>query len=53
LRLYGLHRAKAAGAKRMMVACLGAPGRPAARNMYYGVGFRELSRDLPHIKVAR
>ena len=53
LQLYGMHLARAAGANRMLVACLGAPAHPAARNMYYGVGFRELTRDLPQIKVAR
>ncbi|HEX6499727.1 MAG TPA: GNAT family N-acetyltransferase [Micromonosporaceae bacterium] len=52
LQLYGMRRVRAAGADRMFVACLGAPAHPAARNMYYGVGFRQLSRDLPHIKVA-
>ncbi len=53
LQLYGMHLVRAAGAKRMLVACLGAPAHPAARNMYYGVGFRELTRDLPQIKAAR
>jgi len=53
LQLYGMHLARAAGARRMLVACLGAPAHPAARNMYYGVGFRELTRDLPQVKVAR
>jgi len=53
LQLYGMQLARAAGANRMLVACLGAPAHPAARNMYYGVGFRELTRDLPQIKVAR
>lgn len=52
LQLHGMHLAKAAGANRMMVACLGAPAHPAARNLYYGVGFREFTRDLPQIKVA-
>ena len=50
LQLYGMHRAKAAGATRMLVACLGSPARPAARNLYYGVGFREFTRDVPQIK---
>jgi hypothetical protein len=36
----------------MTVACLGAPGHPAARELYYGLGFRELSRDAPLIKPA-
>jgi GNAT superfamily N-acetyltransferase len=53
LQLHGMHRARAAGAKQMLVACLGSPARPAARNLYYGVGFRALTRDVPHIKVAR
>lgn len=53
LQLHGMHLARAAGAHHMLVACLGAPAHPAARNMYYSVGFRELTRDVPHIKVAR
>jgi GNAT superfamily N-acetyltransferase len=52
LQLHGMRLAKAAGATRMLVACLGAPAHPAARNLYYGVGFRELSHDVPQIKVA-
>ncbi len=52
LQLHGMQLARAAGANRMLVACLGAPAHPAARNLYYGVGFRELSRDIPQIKVA-
>ncbi len=35
----------------MTVACLGAPGRPEARGLFYSVGFRELSRDAPLIKT--
>ena len=53
LQLYGMHLARAAGADRMLVACLGAAAHPAARNLYYGVGFRHFTRDLPQIKVAR
>ncbi|TIU28171.1 MAG: GNAT family N-acetyltransferase, partial [Mesorhizobium sp.] len=53
LLLHGMHLARAAGASRMLVACLGAPAHAEARNMYYGVGFRPISRDLPQIKVAR
>jgi ribosomal protein S18 acetylase RimI-like enzyme len=49
--LHGMHRARAAGATHMTVACLGAPGRPGARGLYYSVGFRELSRDAPLIKT--
>jgi GNAT superfamily N-acetyltransferase len=53
LQLHGMQRARAAGANRMLVACLGAPAHPAARGMYHGVGFHPLTRDLPQIKVAR
>ncbi|MFD5556549.1 GNAT family N-acetyltransferase [Streptomyces sp. NPDC127068] len=49
--LHGMGLARAAGAARMTVACLGAPGHPQARGLYYGVGFRELSRDAPLIKT--
>lgn len=52
LQLHGMHLARAEGAKLMLVACLGAPAYPAAREMYYGVGFRALTRDLPQIKRA-
>jgi len=36
----------------MTVACLGAPGHPQARGLYYGVGFRPFTRDAPLIKPA-
>jgi GNAT superfamily N-acetyltransferase len=52
LQLHGMHLASAAGATRMLVACLGAPAHPAARTMYYNVGFRPFTHDLPHIKPA-
>jgi ribosomal protein S18 acetylase RimI-like enzyme len=47
---HGMQLARAAGATQMTVACQGAPGRPAARGLYHGLGFRELSRDAPLIK---
>ncbi len=50
--LHGLRRARDAGATHATVACLGAPGHPAARGLYYSVGFRELSRDVPLLKAA-
>jgi GNAT superfamily N-acetyltransferase len=49
---HGMHRARAAGATQMTVACLGAPGHPSARGLYYGVGFRLFTRDAPLIKPA-
>jgi ribosomal protein S18 acetylase RimI-like enzyme len=50
MMLHGMHLARAAGATHATVVCLGAPGHPAARGLYYGLGFRELSRDAPLIK---
>ncbi len=52
LLLHGMLLARAAGATRATVVCLGAPGHPAARGLYHGVGFRELSRDVPLIRTA-
>jgi GNAT superfamily N-acetyltransferase len=49
--LHGMHRAREAGAHHVTVACLGAPGHPAARGLYYSVGFRAFSRDVPLIKT--
>ncbi|MFF0746803.1 GNAT family N-acetyltransferase [Streptomyces sp. NPDC004111] len=49
--LHGMHLARAAGARQMTVVCLGAPGHSAARELYYGVGFRKVSRDAPLIKT--
>ncbi|MFJ5215726.1 GNAT family N-acetyltransferase [Streptomyces sp. NPDC088354] len=49
--LHGMRLARAAGATRTTVACLGAPGHPQARGLYHGVGFRELSRDAPLIRT--
>jgi GNAT superfamily N-acetyltransferase len=48
--LHGMHLAREAGATHMTVACLGAPGRPQARGLYYRVGFRLFTRDAPLIK---
>ena len=52
MMLHGMQRAKAAGATHMTVVCEGAPAHPAARALYYGLGFREISRDAPFIKPA-
>lgn len=45
--LDAMRRARAAGATHATVVCLGAPGHPKARGLYYGLGFREISRDAP------
>ncbi|MGY6019870.1 GNAT family N-acetyltransferase [Streptomyces spinosirectus] len=52
LLLHGMHLARAAGARHMTVACLGAPAHPEARGLYYSVGFREFTRDVPLVKRA-
>lgn len=52
LMWHGMHRARDAGAATMLVACVGASGHPAARDLYYGVGFKPFARDVPHIKRA-
>jgi ribosomal protein S18 acetylase RimI-like enzyme len=49
--LHGMHLARAAGATHATVVCLGAPEHPEARGLYYGLGFREFSRDAPLIKT--
>ena len=51
MMLHGMRLARAAGATHATVVCLGAAGHPKARGLYYGVGFRELSRDTPLIKT--
>jgi len=53
LLLHGMRRAKAAGATRMLVGCLGAPAHPAARGLYYSIGFRPFTQDVPLIRCAR
>jgi GNAT superfamily N-acetyltransferase len=49
---HGMQLARDAGATHMTVACLGAPGHPRARGLYYSVGFRPFTRDAPLIKPA-
>ena len=49
---YGMLRAGQAGATEMLVACPGAPAHTAARALYYDVGFREFTRELPHVRMA-
>ena len=50
LLLHGMRTARDAGARRMLVACLGAAGHPAARGLYYSVGFEPFTREVPHVK---
>lgn len=49
---HGMRLARDAGAGHMTVACLGAPGHPRARGLYYSAGFRMVTRDAPLIKYA-
>ncbi|GAA1891515.1 GNAT family N-acetyltransferase [Asanoa iriomotensis] len=53
MMLHGMRLARAAGATHATVVCLGAPGHPKARALYYGLGFRELSRDAPLVRTAK
>jgi ribosomal protein S18 acetylase RimI-like enzyme len=50
--LHAMRQARDAGAGRATVACAGAPAFPKAIGLYHGLGFREISRDLPMIKPA-
>jgi hypothetical protein len=50
--LHGMHLVRDAEATHVTVACLGAPGHPEARELYYRVGFRPFTRDAPLIKPA-
>ena len=49
---HGLHVARAAGAIRMTVSCLGGAAHQAARGLYHSVGFRPFTQDAPQIKHA-
>ena len=46
----GMHKARDARAETMLAGCIGAPTRPAARELYYGVGFEPLTRDVPYVR---
>lgn len=50
--LHGLRLGREAGAVHATVACLGAPGHTSARGLYYGVGFRKVTWDVPLLKPA-
>jgi GNAT superfamily N-acetyltransferase len=50
--LHGMHLARAAGATHMTVACEGTAGRSPSCDLYYSVGFREFTRDVPLIRHA-
>ncbi|CAL9365950.1 hypothetical protein SUDANB121_00770 [Nocardiopsis dassonvillei] len=49
---HGMQLAREAGAVHATVACLGAPGHPAARGLYYSAGFRKFTWDAPLVKDA-
>ena len=53
LMWHGMHRAREAGAETMLVACVGAAGSPAARDLYDGVGFEPFARDVPLVQRAQ
>ncbi len=49
---HGMRQARKAGAVQVLVACLGAPAHPAARALYYDVGFRPFTREVIYVKPA-
>jgi ribosomal protein S18 acetylase RimI-like enzyme len=49
--LFGLHRFRAAGATRAIVACRGDEGHPAPCRLYESVGFREISRQRIYVRT--
>lgn len=51
MMLHGMRLARDAGAVHATVVCAAAPGVREARGLYYGLGFREISRDVPLIKT--
>ncbi|MEO1551262.1 MAG: GNAT family N-acetyltransferase [Pseudomonadota bacterium] len=51
LLLHGMARARASGAHHMLVACMGAESKRAARQLYQNVGFRPISRDMPFLRT--
>jgi len=50
---HGMRLSRDAGVRTMLVACIGAAARPAARDIYYGVGFSPISRHVPYVMRAR
>ena len=52
MMLHGMHLAQAADATHATVVCLGTPEHSGTKRLYFGLGFRELSRDVPLIKTA-
>ena len=50
---HGMQLARDAGAETMLVASVGAPAHPAARELYYGVGFERLTWDVPYVRRAK
>ncbi|WP_211216304.1 GNAT family N-acetyltransferase [Longispora albida] len=52
MMLHGMHLARAAGATHATVVCEGGAAHAGTQRLYSGLGFRELSRDVPLIKAA-
>ena len=52
LQLFGMRKIKALGGTKMIVACLGGAAHPGAKDLYFDVGFSEISRAYPMIKHA-
>jgi GNAT superfamily N-acetyltransferase len=50
LLLFGLQRFRDAGATHAIIGCRGDDDYPIPKLVYHGIGFREISRDLPFVR---
>ena len=48
LMFHGMHKVRALGVTRMLVACAASTKEPAAKGLYESIGFREFNRDVLH-----
>jgi GNAT superfamily N-acetyltransferase len=49
LMLFGMQRLREAGATHAIVGCRGDDAYPIPKRVYHGIGFREISRDIPYV----
>jgi GNAT superfamily N-acetyltransferase len=50
--LFGMQRFRAAGATHAIVGCRGDEDYPVPKLVYHGIGFREISRDMPYVSAS-
>jgi GNAT superfamily N-acetyltransferase len=49
LMLFGMQRFRDAGATHAIVGCRGDDDYPIPKHVYHGIGFKEISRDIPYV----